>query len=118
MRLKLTVLLASLMGPVAFLGLAALGWGNLVDFLAHPARIALCVVSLGLGIVAGFSAGNLSSGVREDRSNRWVIAAFTVIGIAAGYLPAYTDRREIWTIDGDAVRWLGVALFSLVGVLR
>ena len=36
----------------------------------------------------------------------------------AGYLPAYTDRREFWTIDGDAVRWLGVVLFAAGGALR
>ena len=36
----------------------------------------------------------------------------------AAYLPAYTDRRELWTLDGDAVRWLGVALFAAGGALR
>jgi protein-S-isoprenylcysteine O-methyltransferase Ste14 len=35
-----------------------------------------------------------------------------------GFLPALTDRRGIWTLDGDAVRWLGVLLFAAGGVLR
>ena len=35
-----------------------------------------------------FSDGNLSPGEREDRSNRWVLAAFGVIGLLAAYLPA------------------------------
>src|SRR5262249_52838392 len=65
-----------------------------------------------------FSRGNLSSGEREDRSNRWVLAAFALIGVAAGYLPAYTDRIGFWTFDGDIVRWLGVVLFVAGGVLR
>ena len=65
-----------------------------------------------------FAGGNLSPGEREDRGNRWVIAAFAVIGLLAAYLPAYTDRREFWTIDGDAVRWLGVVLFAAGGALR
>ena len=30
----------------------------------------------------------------------------------------YTDRIEFWTIDGDAVRWLGVVLFVAGGTLR
>jgi protein-S-isoprenylcysteine O-methyltransferase Ste14 len=33
-------------------------------------------------------------------------------------LPAYTDRKEFWTIDGDAVRWLGVVLYAAGGALR
>ena len=69
-------------------------------------------------MLALFTSGNLSSGEREDRSNRWVIAAFTVIGLLAAYLPAYTDRKEVWTLDGDAVRWLGVVLFAAGGALR
>ena len=65
-----------------------------------------------------FTTGNLSPGEREDRGNRWVIAALGVIGLLSAYLPAYMDRTEFWTIDGDAVRWLGVALFAIGGALR
>ena len=56
--------------------------------------------------------------MREDRGNRWVIAVLAIIGIASAYLPAWSDRHEFWTFGGDAVRWLGVALFALGGVLR
>jgi hypothetical protein len=56
--------------------------------------------------------------VREDRANRWVIAAFGLIGLLAAYLPANTDRKERWTLDGDAIRWLGVVLFGAGGALR
>jgi len=41
-----------------------------------------------------------------------------VLGLLDGYLPAYTDRLEFWTIDGDTIRWLGVALFAAGGALR
>ena len=57
-------------------------------------------------------------GEREDRSNRWVLPVFGVIGFASAYLPAYTDRIGFWTIDGDSVRWLGVFLFAVGGALR
>jgi protein-S-isoprenylcysteine O-methyltransferase Ste14 len=65
-----------------------------------------------------FAGGNLSPGVREDRGNRWVIVAFALTGLLDAYLPAYTDRKEFWTIDGDTIRWLGVLLFGAGGALR
>jgi protein-S-isoprenylcysteine O-methyltransferase Ste14 len=65
-----------------------------------------------------FSPGHVSPGEREDRSNRWVLVVFTVLVLLDGWLPAYTDRLDFWTIDGNAVRWLGVALFAAGGALR
>lgn len=64
--------------------------------------------------VSLFAGGNLSPGVREARSNRWVILVFVIIGFLNAYLPAYTDRKQVWTIDGDAVHWLGVILTLLL----
>jgi protein-S-isoprenylcysteine O-methyltransferase Ste14 len=57
-------------------------------------------------------------GEREDRANRWVLVAFALIGLLDGYLPAYTDRRGFWTLDGDPARWLGVVLFAAGGAPR
>jgi protein-S-isoprenylcysteine O-methyltransferase Ste14 len=107
-----------LSGTAAYLGLAVLGWGGLEAFLSHPARVVLAVVAFILAGAALFAGGNLSSGVREDRSNRWVIAALGVISVAMGFQPAYADRHGFWAIDGDAVRWLGVLLFAAGGALR
>jgi hypothetical protein len=105
-------------GTAAYLGLAILGWGGLAAFFSHPPLIALAIALFALSGVALFAGGNLSPGVREDRGNRWVIVAFALIGLLDGYLPAYTDRKEFWTIDGDAIRWLGVILFAAGGALR
>lgn len=102
----------------AFLGLAVLGWGGFSAFFAHPALTALAVATIAMSAAAFFAGGNLSTGVREDRANRWVIAAFAVIGFLFAYLPAWTDRNELWIIDGDAVRWLGVILYAAGGALR
>ena len=41
-----------------------------------------------------------------------------VLALLAGYLPAYTDRKDLWTLDGDTVGCLGVGLFATGGVLR
>jgi protein-S-isoprenylcysteine O-methyltransferase Ste14 len=107
-----------LAGAVGYLGLAVLGWGGLAAFCAAPARVALAGVFLALSVAALFAGGNLSSGVREDRANRWVLPAFGIIGLLLAGVPAYTERIGVWTIDGDAMRWLGVALATLGGVLR
>jgi protein-S-isoprenylcysteine O-methyltransferase Ste14 len=107
-----------IVSTAAWLGLAVWGWGGFAPFCAHPARIALVAVLFVLVVVSFFAGGNLSSGEREDRGNRWVLGAFAVLGVLAGYLPAYTDRIGFWTIDGDAVRWLGVTLFAIGGLLR
>ncbi len=106
------------LGSAAYFGLAILGRGEFAAFFAHQALIAIAIVFLAFAGAALFAGGNLSPGVREDRANRWVIVAFALIGSLSAWLPAYTDRREFWTIDGDAVRWLGVALFAAGGALR
>ena len=108
----------TILSTLAYLGLAVLGWGGFAGFFSHPALVALAIVLLALTGAALFSSGNLSRGEREDRGNRWVIAAFGALGLLAGYLPAYTDRIGFWTPDGNGLRWLGVALFAAGGVLR
>lgn len=103
---------------VVYLGLAVLGRGGVAAFFAQPALTALAVVLAALSAAGVFAGGNLSSGVREDRGNRWVLAAFGVLGLLAAFLPAWTDRMDVWTLDGSAIRWLGVALFAAGGALR
>ena len=105
-------------GFCVYAGLAILGWAGFRSFFSHPALIALVAVLFSLSGLAFFAGGNLSPGVREARGNRWVIPVFVVIGLVNAYLPAYTDRKELWTIDGDTIRWLGVVLFTAGGALR
>jgi protein-S-isoprenylcysteine O-methyltransferase Ste14 len=94
-----------------------LGWA-LAFFFVHDALIALAIVGFAMLIVSLFSEGNLSSGEREDRGNRWVLAVFGVIGLLISYLPSYADRMNFLTIDGKPTRWLGVVLFTVGCLLR
>lgn len=112
-RIALTVV-----STAVFFALAILGWGGVGAFFSHAALVALAVATSVLVIVAYFAGGNVSPGVREDRTNRWVFGAFTIISMLAGFLPAYTDRIGFWTIDGEATRWIGVALYVVGGALR
>ncbi len=107
-----------LIAACAYAGLAVLGWGGFRPFFSHAALTVIVLVLFALSILSFFAGGNVSTGVREDRGNRWVIVVFVIIGFLNAYLPAYTDRKELWTIDGDTVRWVGVALFTAGGALR
>ena len=109
---------ATVAGIMVYLGLAVLGWGGFAAFFSHPALSVVAIATLVLAVITIFSRVNLSAGEREDRDNRWVIAALVIIGLLEAYLPAYTDRKEFWTLDGDSLRWLGVLLFIVGGVLR
>jgi protein-S-isoprenylcysteine O-methyltransferase Ste14 len=111
-------LLFLLVGTGVYFALAILGWGGAAAFFSHPALVALGVACAVMVAAAFFAGGNISSGEREDRGNRWVLAALGIIGLLGAWLPAYSDRKNFWIIDGDAVRWLGVALFAVGGSLR
>jgi len=118
MALTPRMALTNMAATFAYLGLAVLGWGGFAAFFSHPALIALAIVLFALSGAALFTEGNLSPGEREDRANRWVLIAFALIGLLDGYLPAYTDRKEFWILDGEAIRWFGVVLFAAGGALR
>jgi protein-S-isoprenylcysteine O-methyltransferase Ste14 len=113
-----TRVVSVIVGSAAYFGFAVLGWGSFAEFFCHPALVALAVAFAAIAVAALFAGGNLSPGVREDRGNRWVLAVFGLLGLINGYLPAYTDRAELWTLDGGLVRWVGVALYAVGGALR
>lgn len=115
---KAKVFFLGLVTTLIQFSLAILGWDGWRPFFVHPALIALAAVTVVFLIVAPLTSGNLSSGEQEDRGNRWVLTAFSLIALVNAYVPAYTDRRNIWVLDGDIIRWLGVFLFAAGGVLR
>jgi protein-S-isoprenylcysteine O-methyltransferase Ste14 len=115
---KLRLAALTVLSLAAFLGLAIAGAGGAKRFFSYPPLTAVTVVTIALGFAALSSEGHVGSGVKEDRSNRWVIAAFTALGVLDAYLPAYTDRIDFLTFGGEAVRWIGFLLYTAGGVLR
>ena len=118
MKITLKMTMITLLGVVIQFGLAVLGWGGWSAFFSHPPLVALGIATLALTIVSLFTQGNLSSGEQEDRGNRWVLLAFTLIAILVAYLPAWSDRKGLFVFGGDTIRWLGVVLFSAGAALR
>lgn len=113
------IIVAAVVSVAIQFGLAIAGWGGWNAFFSHPALQALLWVTIALCTVAAFSGSSgLSTGEKEDRGNRWVLGAFTTISPLMAYFSAYTDRIEFWTLDGDAVRWVGVVLCAVGGILR
>ena len=118
MRLTPKLMFINITTTLAWLGLGVLGEGGFAPFFSHSALTALVLLTFAMVGVGFFSSANMSPGVREDRSNRWVLWVFTVIALLAAWLPAYTDRMEFWTLDGNFIRWLGVVLYAGGGALR
>jgi protein-S-isoprenylcysteine O-methyltransferase Ste14 len=115
---SIRILITGIVSIVIQFGLAIAGWGGWSAFFAHPALRALAWVTVVLVVLSVPSGGGMSTGEKEDRSNRWVLAAFSVIALLMAYFSAYTDRIGFWTVDGDAMRWTGVVLCAVGGVLR
>jgi protein-S-isoprenylcysteine O-methyltransferase Ste14 len=118
MKISAKLAFFALVSTLAYLALAVVGLGGLAAFFSHPPLVVIAFATLVMAIVSLFSEGNLSSGEREDRANRWVLPVFGVLGLLSGYLPAYTDRIDFWTFGGEGVRWLGALLFIVGGALR
>ena len=112
------MLLTGIVAIVLQFALAIAGWGGVGAFFAHPQMQALAWVTAALAALAIFTQGSLGTGEKEDRGNRWVLGAFTVIAILMAYFSAYTDRIGVWTIDGDTMRWVGVVVCFAGGLLR
>jgi protein-S-isoprenylcysteine O-methyltransferase Ste14 len=115
---RLGYALATFVMVSIYLGLSVWAEGGLMRFASHPALIGLALATYASGFAAMFTPGTLSSGVREDRSNRWVLIPFGLIGLISGFLPALTDARNFATIDREAIRWPGLLLFCLGCGLR
>ena len=96
-----------LLGSIVYVGiefaLAALAWGGFGPFFAHPQFKALLVLTIVMMAVSFASEISVSSGVKEDRGNRWVIGALSFIGLALAFFPAWTDRLGVFVFGGETL---------------
>jgi protein-S-isoprenylcysteine O-methyltransferase Ste14 len=118
MTSRFAAIVIGFVSTAAWLGLAVWGWGGWAGYFANPARTALVAITFLLVLASVFTSGNLSTGEKEDRGNRWVLWLMIPLGFLDGWLPADSDRTEFLTFGGDGVRWAGVFLFAAGGALR
>ncbi|MBV8614383.1 MAG: isoprenylcysteine carboxylmethyltransferase family protein [Acetobacteraceae bacterium] len=112
------VMLLAAGGVLVPLALAILGRGGFAAFFGVPALALLAAGTLALAFASGFTGVSLGGGLREDRGNRWVLAVFALLALPFAFLPAWTDRHDLWTIDWEATRWMGLALYLGGGGVR
>jgi len=113
----------SVLSIVVLFGLSlaafAAGRGDWIAFFQSPARVGAIMVSLVLTVAAAFSgSGGMNPGKKEDRRNRWIFAPLIVLTLGMAVLPPYLDGRNLWTTDEAVTPYVGLALFTLGGVLR
>jgi protein-S-isoprenylcysteine O-methyltransferase Ste14 len=99
-------------------GVPAMAWGNWTGLFAHPARRFACGALLITAVLTIFSGFNADSGRREDVHNRWVFLPSAALALTLMWIPAFADRRNMMTIDGNTVRYFGLVLLTAGCVLR
>jgi protein-S-isoprenylcysteine O-methyltransferase Ste14 len=118
-RVSPQVVLVSSISVIIQFALTILAWGDWSTFFAHPARLWLVIGSLLLLIVAWFSGtSGLSAGEQYSAGSKNILYGFFAVIIAIVLVPPFCDRRNVWTIDGDRVRYLGLILFFAGCILR
>jgi protein-S-isoprenylcysteine O-methyltransferase Ste14 len=118
-RVSPQVVLVSSISVIIQFALTILAWGDWSTFLAHPARFWLVIGSFLLLILAWFSGtSGLSAGEQHSAGSQNVLYGFFGVILAIVLIPPFCDRRDVWTIDGDTVRYLGLILFFAGSILR
>ena len=106
-------------GTLPFLALVIWGWGDWTTFFANPARVGLIILTLSGATAYGFSgSSSVGIGRREDPGSRWIFIPLIIMAIAFAWLPPHLDRLNRWSIDGDAVRYLGLIITAIGGFVR
>ena len=114
-----TNLIFGLGGTLLFLGLVISGWGDWTNLFSNPARMGAIILVLTGAIAYGFSGSSgLGIGRTEDRSSRWLFIPIIIIAVAFGWLPPHLDRLNLWSIDGNTIRYVGLFITAIGGFVR
>src|SRR3981081_1216183 len=109
------IAIAATIGLIAQIALTLLAWGDWETFFGHTARRELARRAVFVTIVAWFSGtSGISSGKSSSAQNKRNLPWLIILLLAMTIIPPYCDRRDLWTIDGDGARYLGLALFWIV----
>ncbi|HXJ35208.1 MAG TPA: isoprenylcysteine carboxylmethyltransferase family protein [Candidatus Eisenbacteria bacterium] len=104
---------------VASIGIMLWGWGDWSTFWQNPARLGLVVLSAAACVVALAAPMSGLTGARVvDERDRLIFLPMLPLSFLFLYLPPWADRRDLFVLDGDTVRWAGLALFAAGCVLR
>jgi len=112
---KIPIVLVSM---VFFLALPVWAWGSLTSFIDHPARVGACIVVILASLAALFSGANLGGAMGPDPRTPLIVGGAMAFTLLMAWLPAYADRREVWTLDGELSRHVGLALLIVGCILR
>jgi protein-S-isoprenylcysteine O-methyltransferase Ste14 len=113
------IVISSTIGVVIQLALTILAWGDWSSFFEHPARTWLVIGSFLLLIAAWFTGtSGVSGGIAHSSASKTILYGFGVVILAVVLIPPYCDRRGIWVIDGDTLRYFGLFLFVVGSILR
>jgi protein-S-isoprenylcysteine O-methyltransferase Ste14 len=118
-RVNVRLVLWSSIATFLYLAVLVWAWGDWRSFFAHPARLSAVVAMVVLVVAIWFSgASGLSPGIRESRGSRRIFVPLILITVAMVWFPPFADRRNLWTLDGDTVRYTGLLLFLIGGTIR
>jgi protein-S-isoprenylcysteine O-methyltransferase Ste14 len=118
-RLSPQIVITSTVSVIVQFTLTILVWGDWNTFFAHPARTGLVIGSFLLLIAAWFSGtSGISGGESYSSASKRILFGFGTVILAMILIPPYCDRHDIWSFDGDTVRYLGLILFFVGSILR
>ena len=108
----------ALLLAMAYLALAAWGYGGWRPLLASPARAAVAGGLLALAGMTPLCGCNLNAGRLSHSRNDWIFPVLLVAGLTMGWISAWSDRHNRLVIGAGAIRSLGAAMFFAGCVLR
>jgi protein-S-isoprenylcysteine O-methyltransferase Ste14 len=110
----------SLVFSLGYVGLAMAGWGfdDWRGFLDSVPRDCVCAGVVGLFVGTFLFGCNVSLGRRDHSGNNWIFPVMLVIGLLLGWTCGHDDRRNLHTLGGRPVAYLGAAIFLAGTFLR
>ncbi|HEY2587535.1 MAG TPA: isoprenylcysteine carboxylmethyltransferase family protein [Tepidisphaeraceae bacterium] len=114
------LILGAALFSLGYIAWAVAGWGW-HDWRGFFDGVPRDVVSAGIVLlfVGTFSLGcNVSAGRRDEAANNWIFPVMLAVGLALGWVAPHNDHRNLHTVGGDPIAYLGAIFFLLGTILR